>query len=193
MRKLNNQDIPYDQTLYDAIEVLDTETIQDLLRLGNEYLADLNGIIEKTIGRIWTFFAFVLTAFSSLVAVLALQLCATWPDIPILIASAWGAAGFGAMLFYVALSLMHRVSWYPHGKEPSMAARKDVLDRFVGQDRFTCQKYTLGWALADVQHSIDYNKEVQYRLIRGYRLEVCGSLAILAVGVGILIVLSLVI
>ena len=190
MRKINPSDIPYDQTLYDAIEVLDSETIRDLLRLANEYLSDLNGMIEKTVGRIWTFSAFVLTAFSSLVAVLATQLCATWPDIPILVASAWGVVGFGAVLFYVALFLMRKVSWFPSGKEPSIAARRDVLDRFVGQDRFTCRKYTLGWTLADVQHTIDYNKVVQNRLIRGYRLEICGSLAILAVGVVILVALS---
>ena len=191
MRPIDTHSIQRDDRIAEKLDLLDAETIRDLLSEANQYLNAISATNDRIVGRSTTFLGWAIAALASLCAVLVSLLAsgsAPWLSLVLII---YGIVAVSSVIAVLLRGALTRTSWFGPGGQPSIMIRDDVSDRVRDADDDVRARHILGWHLMEQQWKIDYDLAVNSRLLRVYRAAVTTFVGAMAVGAVLAVILSL--
>lgn len=163
------ESVPENNQVSKAVESLGEETLQTLLGEANQRIAFQDGMIKSSLSHSWTLAGILGTVASSMVAILVSQLFGDKLVIPVVIMSTYGLLTSSGILAYLFLNNCLFVGWIGPGDLPSDMLREDVTKEMASLDYKDWQRYIVSCRLLTAQRDIEYNEEVQKKVVKTYR------------------------
>jgi hypothetical protein len=182
MKPIDIKTIPRDESIAAKLELLDADTVRDLIHEANQQVANLSDACQNVLSRCTTFLGWAIAAFTALCAALVSVVAAGDPSPITLTMYIYGVVAVALVIAVLLAGPLTGSTDYGPGGEPSNILRDDVVHNLEGYGKKQTQIYILGWHLIELQWKINYNAKANEKLVFWYRTSILLFVGAVAIG-----------